>query len=128
MFGLGRATVNIGYQYTINGPSGSGVDVRGVREVNVRGLFIFLRIVQQPTRTWVKIDLDDIEYERSHDPPYDKVVKFYFDVLQYHNVRVHDSDSSDILFQGSCSFNGESGTLKESFITKGIVKSGNVLD
>jgi len=125
MLGLGCATVNIGYKYTVHNSSGHFVDLEGFREINVQGLFIFLKIIQQPSMTWVKIDPQNVVYEESQSPPFDKIVKFYFGIETWHNVRLHDTDSSDILLQGSCSFNGESGVLNESFITKGIVKSGN---
>jgi hypothetical protein len=119
MLGLGQATVNIGYKYI-------SADIMSVKEVDVRGrLLVFLGIIQEPTRTWVKIDPQDVVYEESQSPPYIKAVNFYFDIETWHNVRVCDSDSSDILFQGSCSFDGVSGTLKESFITKATVTSGN---
>ena len=125
MLGLGSATVNTSFKYTVLNSSGHEVYAEGYREIKLQGLFIFLKIVQQPSRPWIKIDPQDVVYEESQSPPYDKTVQLFFGIDHFHNVRVCDSDSSDVLFQGSCCFDGEVGVLNECFITKGIVKTGN---
>ncbi|UCD13568.1 MAG: hypothetical protein JSW60_08425 [Thermoplasmatales archaeon] len=119
MIGLGRATITFNCKYTIIPDSLRGeVDVEGFQEGNTSGLFILFNTnIPQPTITWVKID--DYQYIGSD------TVDLEYGVLQLHQVRVHDSDSSDILFQASCSFDGTKGTLKECHITKDIVTSGN---
>ena len=125
MFGLGRATVNISYIYTVLNTSEYVVDVEGFRQLDVRGLFVFLNIIEQPSRPWVKIESQNVVYEEDQGPPVNKFVKLYYGVKNMHIVRVVDADSSDILFQGACCFDGEVGVLSEGFITKGIVKSDN---
>jgi hypothetical protein len=120
MFGLGSAMVNISYEYTVLNKSGKNIDVEGNRLIDVRGFFVFQKIVQQPSKNWVEID--SFEYREG---PVKHVELIHKGIRTWHNVRVRDSDSSDILFQGSCSFDGESGVLDEGFITKGTVDSGN---
>lgn len=119
MLGFGFTTVSFNLKYTIQNLRNGDVDVEVFQEENILGLFVFLdnELIPQPDRTWVKIN----------DPYYTgtDTVELPHEILQLHQVRVHDAGSTEILFQSSCSFNGTTGILQEGHITKDIVMSGN---
>ncbi len=129
MKGLGLTKVSFNLLYTIKSNSRCEVEGEVFQEENVLGVLITLNneLIPQPERTWVNIS--DADYSAGIDK-----VDLYFNMPPYdihhtHKIRLHDKDSSDILFQSSCSFEFDGsvskGTVKECHITKSIVETGN---
>lgn len=72
----------------------------------------------QPTKEWIQID--SFEYK---EVGFDKYVELIFkDITNMHNVRVIDSGSKEIMYQGACCFQNGVGTLEEGWLTKSDIE------
>ncbi|UCD13720.1 MAG: hypothetical protein JSW60_09215, partial [Thermoplasmatales archaeon] len=131
MFGLGESTVTFYCEYTmILNDSRSELDIGVKQEWRDNGYLIFHSFPEgkQPAKIWRTLKKHEYEYTIVDD---EKVVNFTLDPpqpLQLHNVRVvrgHDKGSLDITFLGACKLIYGEGQLKENWITKSMVESGD---
>lgn len=72
----------------------------------------------QPIKEWLEID----SFEYKEIGPDRFVELIYKDITNMHNVRVIDSGSQEIMYQGACCFENGLGTLEEGWLTKSDIE------